>query len=80
MNFNALFFPAPADRYSCVTHFGEMFYLPKVYSKENGANVAKIQLDAPHKSSIYIPCLMIQQKSIKAKPKAPPSCVETIPV
>lgn len=29
MNFNSLFFPAPSNHYSVVTHFGEMIYIPK---------------------------------------------------
>ena len=29
MDFNSLFFPAPRDKYTCLTHFGEMIYLPK---------------------------------------------------
>ena len=29
MNFNSLFFPAPKDHYSIITHFGEMIFIPK---------------------------------------------------
>ena len=29
MNFNSLFFPAPKDHYSIITHFGEMIFVPK---------------------------------------------------
>ena len=29
MNFNSLFFPAPKDHYSVITHFGEMIFIPK---------------------------------------------------
>ena len=29
MNFNSLFFPAPKDHYSVITHFGEMIFVPK---------------------------------------------------
>ena len=31
MNFNSLFFPAPANHYAVTTHFGEMIYIPKDY-------------------------------------------------
>ena len=29
MNFNSLFFPAPRDHYSIITHYGEMIFIPK---------------------------------------------------
>ena len=64
MNFNSFFFPAPSDRYSCVSHFGELIYLPKMYVQEEDCKVAKIVHDQP-KQATYIPCLMIQQKSLK---------------
>lgn len=56
MDFNSLFFPAPAKHYSCVTHFGEMIYLPKVL----GA-VAKLCFEPNcfERHEVYIPCLFI---------------------
>jgi hypothetical protein len=68
MDFNSLFFPAPTDKYSCVTHFGEMIYLPKFVSKQqDGSSIAKVVLDTTtHEDEnccIYIPCLMIQHKN-----------------
>ena len=34
MNFNSLFFPAPSNHYSIMTHYGEMIYIPKVYEMQ----------------------------------------------
>jgi len=64
MDLNGIFFPAPRDRYNCVTHFGEMIYLPKVIVKENGLDVAKIDVKEKNEA-IYIPCLLIQHKLIR---------------
>ena len=48
MNFNSLFFPAPKDHYSVITHFGEMIYIPKAYEMEKneatGEEVPKLIL------------------------------------
>ena len=74
MDFNSLFFPAPSDKYSCVTHFGEMIYLPKLVQKQqDGSSIAKAVLDtATHEDEncfIYIPCLMIQHRNKSNLPK-----------
>jgi len=55
MDFNSLFFPAPKEHYNCVTHFGEMIYLPKKDSN--------LCLDAGcfESHQLYIPCLFIQK-------------------
>ena len=48
MNFNSLFFPAPKDHYSVITHFGEMIYIPKAHEMEKneatGEEVPKLIL------------------------------------
>ena len=48
MNFNSLFFPAPKDHYSVITHFGEMIYIPKAHEMERneatGEEVPKLIL------------------------------------
>lgn len=48
MNFNSLFFPAPKDHYSVITHFGEMIYIPKAHEMEKneatGEEVPKLVL------------------------------------
>jgi len=69
MNFNSLFFPSPKDRYTCVSYFGDMFYLPKYINTDSGAKIK--WEEGCNKEPVYIPCLMIQQKSIKAKVASP---------
>lgn len=63
MDLNYVFFPAPKDRYSCASHFNEMYYLPKVIPSGGGSPY--IAFHSPknlqeYKSSltvVYIPCL-----------------------
>ena len=58
MNFNSLFFPAPKDHYSCITHFGEMIYIPKdhemVRAESTGEEVPRLVLpDNPADSQTH---------------------------
>lgn len=69
MDFNSLFFPAPREKYTCVTHFGEMIYLPKsVQKRDDGTSIANIATETypkvPEDKVIYVPCLLIQHKQI----------------
>ena len=69
MDFNSLFFPAPKDRYTVVTHFGEMLYLPKTLLKQpDGTTTAILGTESSSAVSetIYIPCLLIRYKQIPA--------------
>jgi hypothetical protein len=64
MDFNSIFFPAPKDRYSCASHFNEMFYLPKVVPTNGEAPYIAYQSPMylqrqSHLAVIYIPCLYI---------------------
>jgi hypothetical protein len=53
-----LFFPAPPNRQTCVTHFGEMLYIPKVRQTIDGKDVA-VLATSNLKDAVYIPCLLI---------------------
>jgi len=66
MDFNSLFFPAPKKHYSCVTHFGEMIYLPKVTGP-----VAKLcfENNCFESHQVYIPCLFIKKTAPVVKEK-----------
>jgi len=50
MNFNSLFFPSPKEHYSCITHFGELIYIPKVVEtvKDPISGEAQDKLVLPH--------------------------------
>lgn len=61
MDFNTLFFPAPSDSYTSLTHFGELIYLPKIKSTVNNIETIKIVTEVPKGcQAIYIPCLWMQ--------------------
>ena len=47
MNFNSLFFPAPAKTYTYLTFYNELIYIPKNTTKNHKTIVS------------YIPCLFI---------------------
>lgn len=67
MDFNSLFFPAPREKYTCITHFGEMFYLPKyLYTQPDGSTSANLAKDdsLTKTDTIYIPCLLIKHKQL----------------
>jgi hypothetical protein len=55
MNFNSLFFPAPAKTYSFLTFYNEIIYIPKTITKNHKATVS------------YIPCLFLPYKSRRLK-------------
>jgi len=68
MDFNSLFFPAPKDKYTCLTHFGEMLYLPKrLQTLPDGSLVASLAKEdsLPAIDTIYLPCLLIKHKQLK---------------
>jgi len=65
MDFNSLFFPAPKERYTVLTHFGEMLYLPKTLKKHpDGTTTASLGTESSLATleTIYIPCLLIKYK------------------
>jgi len=67
MDFNSLFFPAPKESYSIVTHFGELLYLPKNYIKNSDGTVtAYLGLNFSNQETevVYIPCLHIKYKKL----------------
>ena len=63
MNLNSLFFPAPRDHYSIMTHFGEMIYIPKMV---NGDQHTLCAPDASELNGrlVHIPCLFIQKRVV----------------
>ena len=72
MNFNSLFFPVPAQPRSCLTHFRETFYLPKVTT----GSVAKIATSpAELQHAEYIPCLHISHRR-RSQPDCKPTATE----
>ena len=67
MDFNSLFFPAPREKYTCLTHFGEMLYLPKrLQVLPDGSSVANLAKEdsLPTPDTIFIPCLLIKHKQL----------------
>ena len=90
MDFNSLFFPAPRDKYTCLTHFGEMLYLPKrLQTLPDGSTTANLAKEdaLPTSDTIYIPCLLIKHKQLTpllSKPELPnktrPEKPTTIPI